>query len=148
MLAVAVLMLGCDGVTGPNYPSIAGTYSGDAFWRFRILNEPLSCQGEVVVASQADSTFSGVFQVGAPCRPAAGAVSGTVDHGGLVAVRLAQSGPSIFATVPNCSHTSGDGTFNGSVSGGQLIATAIVSIDCGRGTGPFQMDVMMNGLRR
>lgn len=138
------LTIGCDApdsefasgarsVNAANYPSIAGSYLGQAVGRARLSTGrtySVICPVRVDVASQSAAQFSGRFAVeaGEDCRSESGTISGTAGTDG--ALRLVADAPgggaNVFedaATRTGCELVRSSGTFDGTISGG-VVAVA------------------------
>lgn len=161
LLTCSVFALsGCGGgdsaPTGPTFPDITGTYSGN--WTLEVTNQnngqsaSASCPGSVTVASQSEDSFSGSYRIDATqdCNNDSGDISGSVrTDGGINFTLSSASGSSAsFEDITGCTVTGGDNQLTGNVTSGNMSVDASFFADCPDGSGgtfPTRWDFGFSG---
>jgi hypothetical protein len=131
LIGLLVVTGACDS-SPPSAPSVQfanmiGAWSGT----LDINGGTNICAYTWSITNQTGGSFSGSFEVGAGCRQATGAVSGTVSEAGAVSF-----GP-LLPLDAVCTRLAG-GTATGTVSGSSVSATGSDTLRCNTPTGVFE----------
>lgn len=144
LVLACFVIIGCGGSKsptapiGPQYPQIAGTYRSNTFWQFRLVSVitgqslNFNCSGSMTL-TQNQASFSGTFQMAAPCDLATGNVTqGQVRTDGGVSFGTVIPGadPNAFTALTGCVFISGSTLYNGLVSGTTLDASISGVVAC------------------
>jgi hypothetical protein len=142
LLGLCIQVIACGGGGGgptePEFPNVAGRYSGNWIVTARDVASgetiTFTCSGSFTVSSQTDANFSGTFLIlsSDECDAVAGTIAGTITRDGSTTITIEVPGgdPNPFSDLTGCAFISGDSSFSGSISNSQMSLTVMVVTDC------------------
>jgi hypothetical protein len=124
---------------GTTIPTIGGTYSSPAMWRFELTSaaeqSTLNCAGSLTIGTQIGDSFSGTFLIldnacGAAFSGVVAAGVYRTDGGVTFDLNFAETGTNFVAGAFGCTYASGDRSMTGTLIGTRLQAEARTELDC------------------
>lgn len=165
LFAVLLLAAGCNSTENPTptepspgstIPTIGGTYSSPAMWRFELTGtggqEAFSCAGSVTIGTQVADSFSGSFQIRDDA--CGGLFVGTIVNGVLRVDNTVSFEPlfadgtlNLLASGVGCTYVSGDRIMSGTLVGTRLEAQARTELECPQPLGRTIQIIRIDGNR-